>query len=36
MGLFKTYSQKEVKRLMPIVKQINELEPEMENLSDSD
>ena len=36
MGLFKTYSQKEVKRLMPIVKQINELEPEMEKLSDSE
>ena len=36
MGLFKTYSQKEVKRLMPIVKQINSLEPEMEKLSDSE
>lgn len=36
MGLFKTYSEKEVKRLMPLVKQINELEPEMEKLSDTE
>ena len=36
MGLFKTYSEKEVKRIMPIVKQINELEPDMEKLSDSE
>ena len=36
MGLFKTYSEKEVKRLMPIVKKINELEPDMEKLSDSE
>ena len=34
MGLFKSYSEKEVKRVMPIVKKINELEPEMEKLSD--
>ena len=36
MGLFKTYSEKEVKRLMPTIKKINELEPEMEKLSDSE
>lgn len=36
MGLFKSYSEKEVKRLMPTVKKINELEPEMEKLSDSE
>ena len=36
MGLFKTYSEKEVKRLMPTIKRINELEPEMEKLSDSE
>lgn len=36
MGLFKTYSEKEVKRVMPIVKKINELEPDMEKLSDSE
>ena len=36
MGLFKTYSEKEVKRLMPIVKEINDLEPEMEKLSDEE
>ena len=36
MGLFKSYSEKEVKRLMPIVKKINDLEPEMEKLSDSE
>ncbi len=34
MKLFKTYSEKEVKRVMPIVKKINDLEPEMEKLSD--
>ena len=34
MGLFKTYSEKEVKRIMPIIKKINELEPELEKLSD--
>ena len=26
MGLFKSYSEKEVKRVMPLVKKINELE----------
>ena len=36
MGLFKTYSEKEVKRVMPIVSKINSLEPEMEKLSDSE
>ena len=36
MGLFKTYSEKEVKRIMPIVRKINELEPDMEKLSDSE
>jgi len=36
MGLFKSYSEKEVKRLMPIVKKINELEPDMEKLSDAE
>lgn len=34
MGLFKTYSEKEVKRVMPIVKKINELEEEISKLSD--
>ena len=32
MGLFKTYSEKEVKRIMPIVKQINELENDIKKL----
>ena len=40
MGLFKkifgTYSEKEVKRVMPIVEKINSLEPEMEKLTDSE
>ena len=36
MGLFKSYSEKEVKRVMTIVKKINELEPEMEKLSDKE
>ncbi len=36
MGLFKSYSEKEVKRLMPIVKQINTLESDMEKLSDNE
>ena len=34
MKLFKTYSEKEVKRVMPIVEKINSLEPEMVKLSD--
>ena len=36
MGLFKSYSEKEVKRVQPIVNKINSLEPEMEKLSDSE
>ncbi len=32
--LFKTYSEKEVKRVKPLVDKINALEPEMEKLSD--
>ena len=36
MGLFKTDSEKAVKRVMPIVNKINSLEPEMEKLSDSE
>ena len=29
MGLFKSYSEKEVKRTRPIVQKINNLEPEI-------
>jgi preprotein translocase subunit SecA len=36
MGLFKSYSEKEVKKVMPIVKQINALEETMAKLSDSE
>ena len=36
MGLFKTYSEKEVKRVQPLVKKINELEPDMQKLSDKE
>ena len=36
MGLFKTYSEKEVKRVMPIVKKINDLEENISKLSDSE
>ena len=36
MGLFKTYSEKEVKRVMPIVAKINGLEEEISKLSDSE
>lgn len=36
MKLFKSYSEKEVKRVMPIVKKINELEDEMAKLTDSE
>ena len=36
MGLFKTYSEKEVKRVRPIVDKINSLEPAMKELSDSE
>ena len=34
MGLFKTYSEKEVKRVMPIVTKINELEESISKLTD--
>ncbi len=34
MKLFKSYSEKEVKRVMPIVKQINDLEESISKLSD--
>ena len=34
MKIFKTYSEKEVKRVMPIINKINSLEPEMEKLTD--
>ena len=36
MGLFKTYSEKEVKRVQPLVKKINDLEPDMQKLSDKE
>ena len=36
MGLFKTYSEKEVKRLKPLVAKINALEEKMVKLSDSE
>ena len=36
MKLFKTYSEKEVKRVMPIVRQINDLEGEISKLTDSE
>ena len=36
MGLFKSYSEKEVKRVMPLVNKINSLEPEMEKLTDKE
>ena len=36
MGLFKTYSEKEVKRVMPIVNRINALEDEISALSDDE
>ena len=34
-SIFGSYSEKEVKRVMPIVQKINNLEPEMEKLTDS-
>lgn len=34
--IFKSYSEKEVKRIMPTVEKINELEPEISKLSDSE
>ena len=36
MGFFKSYSEKEVKRVMPLVKKINELESEIEKLTDKE
>jgi preprotein translocase subunit SecA len=36
MKLFKAYSEKEVKRVMPIVKKINEMEDEISKLSDEE
>ena len=36
MGIFKTYSEREVKRVMPIVAKINSLEDEMSKLSDKE
>ena len=36
MGLFKTYSEKEVKRVKPLVNKINALEEEISKLSDSE
>ncbi len=36
MGLFKSYSEKEVKRIRPIVNKINSLEDEISKLSDKD
>lgn len=36
MGLFKTYSEKEVKRIKPLVNKINELEDTISKLSDSE
>lgn len=36
MGLFKTYSEKEVKRIMPFIAKINGLEEQMQTLSDTE
>ena len=36
MGLFKTYSEKEVKWVKPLVAKINALEEEIQKLSDSE
>ena len=36
MKLFKTYSEKEVKRVMPIVQKINSLEPSIQELTDEE
>ena len=36
MGLFKSYSQKEVKRIMPLVQKINGLEDSIQKLSDTE
>ena len=32
--IFKSYSEKEVKRIMPIIEEINSLEPKMKELTD--
>ena len=34
--IFKSYSEKEVQRVMPIVEKINSLEPEVEKLTDAE
>ena len=34
--IFGNYSEKEVKRVMPIVEKINSLEPELEKLTDKE
>ncbi|MBO5370120.1 MAG: preprotein translocase subunit SecA [Clostridia bacterium] len=34
--IFGTYSSREIKRIMPLVKKINDLEPEIQKLSDSE
>ena len=36
MGLFKSYSEKEVKRIRPLVEKINGLESDMQKLSDKE
>ena len=36
MKLFKSYSEKEVKKVMPIVQKVNALEEEMSKLSDKE
>ena len=36
MGLFKSYSEKEVKKVMPLVKKINDLEDSMAKLKDTE
>ena len=36
MGIFKTYSEKEVKRVMPLVEKINSLEDEISKLTDTE
>ena len=36
MGIFKSYSEREVKRIMPLVNKINSLEDEISKLSDTE
>ena len=36
MGLFKSYSEKEVKRIRPLIEKINSLEDQMEALTDDE